>query len=106
MRGSDTLGNVVGKSSGDSTVVPAQSDGISSSKSSDCARRLTTAESLVLEVVVAHRLLGAPFSVLSSSHWVRPQLDALADLGLISWDFDSEANFVIRAAPAILRHPA
>jgi hypothetical protein len=70
------------------------------------SRRLTTAESLVLEIVVAHCILGAPFSVLSNAHWIRPQLDSLQELQLLTWEFDANADFLITPSSHLLDHPA
>lgn len=68
-------------------------------------RELTTAESLIVEIVVAQHLLRAPHTVLGSRHWVRPQLDAMAARGLISWEYDSDANFRITPEATLLRLP-
>lgn len=54
---------------------------------------LTTAETLVLGVLVAHRLLGADHTTLSRSLWVKPQLDSLSIRDLVTWTFDEQANF-------------
>ena len=66
---------------------------------------LTTAESLIVELVIAHRLLQTPYTVLSNRHWVRPQLDSLRERGLIDWSFDSEANFQIVPDPSLMGLP-
>jgi hypothetical protein len=64
--------------------------------------RLTTAESLVVEVLVAHQLLGIGHTVFPNSLWVRPQLDDLRARGLLAWEFDDDANFVVRPDSALL----
>ena len=90
-----------------STRVPFLSavGGASAAEESPGEPRLTTAESLIVEIVVAQHLLEAPHTVLSNSHWVRPQLDSLAYRGLIAWEFDDEANFRIVPRAAILDLP-
>lgn len=64
--------------------------------------RLTTAELLVLELVIAHRMLGVHQLVLSRDLWVRPQLDSLADRGLLTWSFDDNANFSVSGSSDLL----
>lgn len=63
---------------------------------------LTTAESLVLELLVAHRILGAQPSRLPRGLWIRPQLERLEDLGLLRWTFDSAGDFEVRADDHLL----
>lgn len=60
-------------------------------------RRLTTAETLVLEVLVAHNLLGAQHTTLDRRLWVKPQLETLRELGLVTWTYDEDANFLVTA---------
>jgi hypothetical protein len=64
--------------------------------------RLTTAESLIVEVLVAHQLLGVKHTVLPNSLWVRPQLEDLRARGLVEWDFDHDANFEVRPSEALM----
>lgn len=65
-------------------------------------RQLTTAESLVLEVLVAHRLLGAQHSTIDRRLWVRPQLEALRELLLVEWTYDEDANFRVTATEQLM----
>lgn len=62
---------------------------------------LTTAESLIVELVAAHHALGLPATTLSNRLWVRPQLEALQVLGVVSWVFDENADFRIKAEPVL-----
>jgi hypothetical protein len=65
--------------------------------------QLTTAESLVLEVLVAHSLIGAPQSTLARALWVTPQLEGLRERGLVSWSFDEDANYCVKRTDAFSR---
>jgi hypothetical protein len=60
-------------------------------------RELTTAETLVLEVLVAHTLLGAQHTTLNRRLWVKPQLETLRELGLVTWTYDEDANYQVTA---------
>lgn len=60
-------------------------------------RRLTTAETLVFEVLVAHNLLGAQHATLDRQLCIKPQLDTLQELGLVTWTYDEDANFLVTA---------
>ena len=64
-------------------------------------RKLTTAESLLVELVVAHHALGASCTRLSVEHWVVPQLEALAHLGFVDWAFDDQGHFRVVPKPAL-----
>jgi hypothetical protein len=66
------------------------------------AEQLTTAEALVLEVLVAHRLLGAGHSTLDRRLWVKPQLEALRGRGLLTWTFDEDANFRVTTTDRLM----
>jgi hypothetical protein len=66
---------------------------------------LTTAESLVLEVLVAHKLLGAPHSTLDRCLWVKPQLETLREHGLVTWTFDEDANFRVTSTEQLMSAP-
>jgi len=66
---------------------------------------LTTAESLVLEVLVAHKLLGAPHSTLDRCLWVKPQLETLREHGLVTWTFDEDANFRVISTEQLMSAP-
>jgi hypothetical protein len=68
---------------------------------SDAPNDLTTAETLVLEVVITHLLLGAGSTTFSHRLWLRPQLERLAGLGLVTWAFDENADFVATATPRL-----
>ena len=65
-------------------------------------RQLTTAEALLLEVLVAHKLLGAQHSTLDRRLWVRPQLEALRELLLVDWTYDQDANFRVVATEQLM----
>jgi hypothetical protein len=67
--------------------------------------RLTTAEALVLEVLVAHKLLGAPYSTFDSRLWIKPQLETLQEHGLIDWTFDEDANFRVTSTAQFMSSP-
>lgn len=54
---------------------------------------LTTAEQLVRDLVVASIQLGDEVRTFSRRLWVRPQLDSLANKGLLTWKFDDNADF-------------
>ena len=64
---------------------------------------LTTAESLVLQLVIAHSLLGAECTTLANRLWIRPQLDALRDKGLLTWNFDENADFWVIPTPLLMQ---
>lgn len=64
--------------------------------------RLTTAETLVLGVVAAHRLRGADHTTLSRDLWVKPQLESLSVRELLSWTFDDDANFRVVATDRLM----
>jgi hypothetical protein len=66
---------------------------------------LTTAETLVLEVLVAHKLLGAPHSTLDKCLWVKPQLETLREHGLVTWTFDEDANFRVTSTDQLMSAP-
>jgi hypothetical protein len=66
--------------------------------------RPTTAETLVLEVRVAHRLMGAERSTRDSGMWGKPHLDALENQGLTTWTFDENGNFCVRP-PELISAP-
>lgn len=67
--------------------------------------RLTTAEALVVDLLVAHRLLGAIEVVPPGYLWARPPLDSLEDKGFLSWSFYAEENFSIACSPCLLSSP-
>ena len=64
--------------------------------------QLTTASTLVLEVLVAHKLLGVPHSTLDRCLWVKPQLEALRERGLITWTYDEDANFRVTSTEQLM----
>ena len=66
-------------------------------------RRLTTAETLVLEVLVAHNLLGAQHTTLDRRLWVKPQLETLRELGLVTWTYDEDANFLVTSTDELMQ---
>jgi len=66
------------------------------------SRQLTTAETLVLEVLVAHKLLGAQHSTLDRRLWVKPQLETLREFGLVTWTYDEDANFRVTATDRLM----
>ena len=57
----------------------------------------------MLELVIAHRTLGVSATVLPNRLWVRPQLESLAERGLVTWDFDADANFRIESTAVAMR---
>jgi len=63
---------------------------------------LTTAETLVLGVLAAHKMLGAEHTTLSRNLWVKPQLDSLCMRELLTWAFDEESNFRIIATDRLM----
>ena len=65
-------------------------------------RHLTTAETLVVEILVAHKLLGAPHTTLDRRLWVKPQLETLQELGLITWTYDEDANFRVASTDHLM----
>ena len=65
-------------------------------------RHLTTAETLVVEILVAHKLLGAPHTTLDRNLWVKPQLETLQELGLITWTYDEDANFRVASTDHLM----
>lgn len=67
--------------------------------------RLTTADLLIVDSLLAHSYAGAPFTTLINSCWVTPQLEALEHPGLIRWEFDDEANFRVETTPKLFRLP-
>lgn len=64
--------------------------------------RLTTAETLVLGVLVAHRQLGADHTTLSRNLWVKPQLDSLSIRDLVTWTFDEQGDFRVIATDRLM----
>jgi hypothetical protein len=66
------------------------------------SRQLTTAETLVLEVLVAHKLLGAQHSTLDRRLWIKPQLETLREFGLVTWTYDENANFLVTATDRLM----
>ena len=66
------------------------------------SRQLTTAETLVLEVLVAHKLLGAQHSTLDRRLWIKPQLETLREFGLVTWAYDEDANFRVTATDQLM----
>jgi hypothetical protein len=66
------------------------------------SRQLTTAETLVLEVLVAHKLLGAQHSTLDRRLWIKPQLETLREFGLVTWTYDKDANFRVTATDRLM----
>lgn len=54
---------------------------------------LTTAEALLVEAIVLAHIGGSPHWTIERERWVRPQLDELVDRGLVTWEFDDNANF-------------
>jgi hypothetical protein len=54
---------------------------------------LTTAEALVVEAIVLAHISGSPHWTIERERWVRPQLEELAERGLVVWEFDDDANF-------------
>ena len=69
------------------------------------SRQLTTAETLVLEILVAHSLLGAQHSTLDGRLWVKPQLETLREHGLVTWTFDEDANFRVISTEQLMSAP-
>ena len=69
------------------------------------SRQLTTAETLVLEVLVAHRLIGTQHSTLDGRLWVKPQLETLREHGLVTWTFDEDANFRVTSTEQLMSSP-
>ena len=69
------------------------------------SRQLTTAETLLMEVLVAHRLLGAEHSTLDRGLWVKPQLETLREHGLVTWTFDENANFQVTPTAHLMTSP-
>jgi len=69
------------------------------------SRQLTTAETLVLEVLVAHKLLGNQHSTLDGRLWVKPQLETLREHGLVTWTFDEDANFRVTSTDQLMSAP-
>lgn len=67
--------------------------------------RLTTAEGLVLEVLVAHKRLEAPYSRLDSRLWVKPQPETLREHGLMDSTFDGDANFRVTSPAQLISSP-
>lgn len=68
-------------------------------------RQLTTAETLVLEVLVAHQRLGAQDTTLDRRLWVKPQLETLRELGLVTWTYDENADFRVTATEQLMTSP-
>lgn len=68
-------------------------------------RPLTTAETLIVELLLAHHFAGVDYTTLSSSCWVAPQLESLAHSELITWDFDAHGDFRIESTPKFFRLP-
>jgi hypothetical protein len=66
---------------------------------------LTTAETLVLEVLVAQTLLGVQPTTLDRRLWVKPQLETLRDYGLVTWTFDEDANFRVTSTEQLMSSP-
>ena len=58
-------------------------------------QRLTTAETLVLDLIVARCQLGVKAPTFPQRLWVKPQLDSLAQLGLLSWTYDRNGDFEV-----------
>ena len=64
--------------------------------------RLTTAEALLVALFMSHRLNGTTETVLSRELWVKPQLEALASYGLLSWGYDDHGDFRVAPTPLLL----
>ena len=65
--------------------------------------RLTTAQALLVETLVAHKLLGATHTTLHRDLWIKPQLDELHHFGLLDWRFDEDANFRVTVNPELMQ---
>lgn len=63
---------------------------------------LTTAETLVLDLVIARCRLGVMRPVFESRLWIKPQLDSLAHRGLVTWHFDDNADFQVTPTQELL----
>ena len=66
---------------------------------------LTTAEALVLEALIARKLLGQQSSTFKNTLWIKPQLDALQHLGLLVWEFNEDADFHVVPTEALNASP-
>lgn len=73
---------------------------------------LTTAETLILETLVARGLLNellpdryGAITTFPRELWVKPQLIGLAELGYLTWRYDSEGDFEVTPAANLLDTP-
>lgn len=64
-------------------------------------KTLTTAETLLLETLIAHRLVGVTTSTFKKDLWIRPQLESLQDMGLVVWSFNTDADFQVTSTEAL-----
>jgi hypothetical protein len=62
---------------------------------------LSTAETLLLEALLAQRLVGIMTSTFKNNLWIKPQLDSLQSMGLVEWSFNTEADFSVVLTQAV-----
>lgn len=69
--------------------------------------RLTVAEGLIIDVLVLATMNGAgTWTFDRDGMWITPQLDSLADKGLLTWAWDEESNFLVTPTAELAAHEA